>query len=553
MIDLTQFFAGLPRKPRDFQKEAVSSTVNFLAEGERKRALIVAPTGSGKGDMAAQIAAYYASQGKRTLIVTPRKQLVMQLHDRCGVYGVDSAVEMATKHAIGSNAPVIVASAQTLVGDRLRSWPRDAFDVVVVDECHHLPSASGQATVAHFRAGLVGLTATPYRADGESISECFDKKTFVMRLHEAVDLGLICPFQILKSNVQIDLRALRVEHGDFAVGELAKVVEAAVTLIAEAVRKGIGGRKAILFTPRILSAELMSEELERIGVAACSLHGGMSRKDKAKVLAKYEAGEYRVLCNSMLLTEGFDSPSTDMIILARPTKSTGLLAQMIGRAARLYPGKTDALVMDFSWMTDRHHVARVEDVIKPTNEHWAEFEQIRSDEDFEFGGGGFSTYEEARRAAILEAGQQILGLGPDAIRFLRNNLQSITAPITVDAILTGWTPRISKTGRPFSLLMFDVVGENYSGKASLPVMLDGGAGNYYAERAANALGVGLDYFKEQQSLELPCEIEVTRNGEWINATKIVNVFWSATSQGSPKISKNNRKPPLLPQTPQVKY
>ena len=544
MIDLHDFLNRLPRKPRDFQREAVVETLNFIGGGRHRKALIVAPTGAGKGDMIAQMCAWEAANGRRVLVITPRKKLVSQLNERCHLYGVETSVEMAGKSALKSASRVVVASAQTLAGKRLERWAKDTFDTIIFDECHHVPSPSNTAILDWFTASLVGLTATPYRHDGKSIADCFDYRSYEMTMHQGASLGLIVPFELLKSNVAIDLRALRAARGDFDIRELSQIIEAAVDLIAESVKRHLADHKAIVFVPRVFTAELMAGKLNQIGVKALAIDGAASKADQEAVLAQYEHGDVQVLCNSMLLTEGFDSPRTDMIVLARPTKSTGLLAQMIGRAARLYPGKTHAVILDFDWQTGMDDIARVEDIIyenKPGAEHWREFDDVREREDDEFGHSDFSTYEQRRRAAIMEAGEQILALSPEQIQFKRDALYSISTPITVDAVFTGWDVREGRdSGRPYARLTFNIVSDTYAGTVTMNAMLDGGKGAFYGQRALATLGLSVDDVRESCRATAAVSIIVRKNGNFLNVERINSVA------GPVEVHRQRGRAPAVP-------
>ncbi len=272
--------------------------------------------------------------------------------------GLICATEKAEQSCLGSWFRVVVGSVQTLMREaRLQKFPADYFDTIVIDEAHHAVSDSYQRVLQHFaQAKVLGVTATPDRGDMRNLGQVFDSLAYEYTLPRAIKEGYLCPIQAQTIPLQLDLRGVAVQAGDFRAGDLGTALEPYLHQIADEMKRVCADRKTVVFLPLIATSQKFRDILQERGFRAAEVNG--NSQDRAQVLADFDASRYNVLCNSMLLTEGWDCPSVDCIVVLRPTKIRSLYAQMVGRGTRLSPetGKTHLLLLDFLWHTDRHEL-----------------------------------------------------------------------------------------------------------------------------------------------------------------------------------------------------
>ena len=339
---------------RPYQAEAKQAILNAWDEGDRK-ALLVLPTGCGKTVVFSSVTEDQVGKGHRVLIMAHRGELLDQAADKLReASGLESVLEKADSSSLGSFFPVTVGSVQSLAQERrLARFPRDYFQDIIVDEAHHALSDSYQRVLAHFPdANILGVTATPDRGDLKNLGEYFDTKAYEYSMTAAIRDGYLSPVRAQMIPLQLDIGSVGISSGDFAAGEIGSALEPYLEQIAEEMTHYCRGRRTVVFLPLIATSQKFCRMLNDAGLRAAEVNGNSD--DRAEVLADFEAGRYDVLCNSMLLTEGWDCPSVDCIVILRPTKVRSLYQQMVGRGMRLYPGKDHLLLLDFLWMTARH-------------------------------------------------------------------------------------------------------------------------------------------------------------------------------------------------------
>jgi superfamily II DNA or RNA helicase len=233
---------------------------------------------------------------------------------------------------------------------------------VVVDEAHHATAETYVRILEHVRSFeddgplTVGVTATPERADGTPLAEVFQEVVFRKDILSMMQAGFLADLRALRVFIAADLNGIHTRAGDLVPGELESALRAAGAPkhAAEAYTTHARGRKAIVFTPGVALAHEMAAAFRAVGVPAEALDGESAVDDRRATLARFHAGRTLVVCNCAVLTEGFDEPSVDCIIIARPTKSRPLYTQMIGRGTRTWPGKRDTLILDLVGSTARH-------------------------------------------------------------------------------------------------------------------------------------------------------------------------------------------------------
>ncbi len=353
---------------RPYQTEAKSAILAEWDKGRRKT-LLVLPTGTGKTIVFCQLIEDLVRNGKRVLIMAHRGELLGQAADKLSKStGLQCAVEKADQTCLGEFFRVVVGSVQTLMRPaRLAQFPRDYFDAVIVDEAHHVLSDSYQRVLAHFeQANVLGVTATPDRGDMKNLGQFFESLAYEYSLPRAIKDGYLCPIKAMTIPLKIDISGVAQQSGDFAAAGLGSALEPYLAQIVDEMVMHCNGRKTVVFLPLIATSQRFTELLQSRGFRAAEVNG--ESPDRAQKLADFDKGRYDVLCNSMLLTEGWDCPTVDCIVPLRPTKIRSLFCQMIGRGTRLSPGKRDLLLLDFLWNTARLDLCRPACLIADTED-----------------------------------------------------------------------------------------------------------------------------------------------------------------------------------------
>lgn len=343
-------------KLRDYQEEARTAIANEWDKGVKKT-LLVLPTGCGKTIVFSKVVEDRVKLGERVLILAHRSELLDQASDKLAkATGIFTATEKAEQSCLNSWFRVVVGSVQTLQRPkRLAQFDKDYFDTIVVDEAHHCISDSYQRVLEHFsNANVLGVTATPDRGDMRNLGSYFESLAYEYTLPKAIKNGYLSPIKALTIPLELDLSAVSMQSGDFKASEVGTALDPYLEQIADEMLKYCTDKKTVVFLPLVKTSQKFRDILNEKGFKAAEVNG--DSKDRAEVLDDFSKGRYNVLCNSMLLTEGWDEPSVDCIVVLRPTKIRSLYSQMVGRGTRLYPGKEDLLLLDFLWHTERHEL-----------------------------------------------------------------------------------------------------------------------------------------------------------------------------------------------------
>ena len=348
---------------RPYQQQA-RERIHAEWENGHTRTLLVLPTGTGKTIVFASVAADQVRAGDRVLILAHRGELLEQAADKLQrSTGLVSAVEKADATCLNTWFRVVVGSVQTLQRTaRLERFPRDYFGTIIIDEAHHAITDGYRRILDYFgSAKVLGVTATPDRGDMRNLGEVFDSLAFEYKLTDAIKEGYLCRIMAQTIPLKLDISSVTMSGGDYAVGDLGTALDPYLEQIAAEMAQRCKGRKTVVFLPLITTSQKFRGLLNSHGFRAAEVNGQST--DRKEVLADFDAGKYNVLCNSMLLTEGWDCPSVDCVVVLRPTKVRSLYSQMVGRGTRLSPGKTDLLLLDFLWMTDKHELCRPADLV----------------------------------------------------------------------------------------------------------------------------------------------------------------------------------------------
>lgn len=403
--------------PRPYQAEALTRTAAAEERGVRRQ-LGVAATGLGKTVIFSMLA---EQRGGRALILAHRDELVTQAAAKVREVwpGVQVGIVKAGENDV--RAQVVVASVQTLARPRRLAQllapfspdgtsllgRADPFDLVVVDEAHHAAADTYRAILAALSAGehgcphaaagidhyhdrpatpdevgdgcelgvafdpcpgpsdgplLLGVTATPDRGDGKGLDDLFDEVTWSYDILWGIRAGYLSDMRGMRVQLDaLDLGNVKVRRGDYEAGAAGRAMEdaGAPELIVKAWREHAPARQTLVFTPTVEMARLVAEEFTTAGVAAAYVHGGTPLDERRQLLRNYSAGAIQVMANCAVLTEGYDEPRTDCIVVARPTKSRALYTQMVGRGTRRHPDKTDCLVLDVVGASAEHSLVTI--------------------------------------------------------------------------------------------------------------------------------------------------------------------------------------------------
>jgi len=249
-----------------------------------------------------------------------------------------TGIEMADSHASPMDE-VVSASVMSMKG-RTERFCSDEFDIIVTDEAHHAAAKSYRSILSYFTPRLhLGFTATPNRSDNVRMDDIFEDIIFQRDLKWGIKNGYLSDIHCRRVSIGYDLSKVHTRSGDYAPGELEEAMDGTADAIAEAYRTMATGATLIF----AVSVNQANEIAERIPGAAVVTAG---TKDRSEVIRRFTDGEISCIVNVMVFTEGTDIPRVETVIVARPTQSDGLYAQMVGRGLRLYPGKERLNLVD---------------------------------------------------------------------------------------------------------------------------------------------------------------------------------------------------------------
>ena len=408
---------------RPYQAEAKEAILHEWDEG-RKRTLLVLPTGCGKTIVLAKVAEDQVEQGGRVLIMAHRGELLDQAADKVKqVTGIDCAYEKAGTSALGSMLPITVGSVQSLCQEkRLQMFPPDYYSALIVDEAHHCLSDSYQRVLNYFEgANVLGVSATPDRGDKRNLGNYFDSQAYEYTMTQAIREGYLCPVKAQMIPLELDISDVSMSNGDYSIGDIGTALEPYLRQIAQEIAWHYADRKTVVFLPLIHTSKTFCALLNEMGVPAAEVNGNST--DRAEILRDFEAGRYSVLCKSMLLTEGWDCPAVDCIVVLRPTKVRSLYQQMVGRGMRLFPGKTELVLLDFLWMTERHDLCRPSALISKDAEIAAKIDQQVMEAD---GAVDIMEAEEDAERDVLAEREQSLA---QQLAEMRNRTRKLVDPL----------------------------------------------------------------------------------------------------------------------------
>ena len=355
---------------RDYQKQALQNIHDDYTSGYRSL-VVSAATGTGKTQIFSRLPEYMKDVNPgRTLVLAHRTELIDQAIEKLEQANPSLKVgkEMAADKA-DHDSDIIVASVQTLGrkgSKRSENIDWNSISTVIVDECHHSTSQTylnimelAGVLGPDSKKLLIGFTATPQRSDGKALAAIYKKISYVYGLRPAIKDGWLVDIKAFRVDTRTDISNIATSGGDFKTEELADKINNPERnqKIVEAWKNVANGRQTVIFCANIAHSQAVAEEFSSEDISAASVWG--NDPERAVKLAKYASGEIQVLTNCEVLTEGWDSPKTSCIVLARPTKSPVLFTQMCGRGTRLAENKQDCLIIDVMDVSGEHSLCTV--------------------------------------------------------------------------------------------------------------------------------------------------------------------------------------------------
>ena len=330
---------------RDYQQEAIDNLKKMREDG-KTIALLYHATGVGKTITAATDAKAVSG---RTLFLVNALKLASQAKDTFAKVWPEATLGEYTGSQKDVSQTVIFATVQSISKDLEKFSPTD-FDYLIVDECHHAAANTYQKIFTYFHPKFIlGLTATPERSDGEDMLELFQNVAHKMDLKTAVERGVLVPIRCIRVKTNIDLTDVRINGIKYNSQDLESklFIPERNQLIVDTYLKYVNGKKTVIFCASVDHAAEIAKLLRDGGVKAEAVSGRDRVEVREKILKDYETGSTNVLCACDLLNEGWDSPHTTVLFMARPTMSKTIYLQQLGRGTRRYPGKEDLLMVDF--------------------------------------------------------------------------------------------------------------------------------------------------------------------------------------------------------------
>jgi superfamily II DNA or RNA helicase len=338
---------------RPYQEFAIDEIRRKFQSGDT-RVCLVAPTGAGKTTIAAELIKRTIANGKRVLFMAHRTELIEQCASRLDMFGVPLGIIKSGTRRANLKAPVQVASVQTLIR---RDLPES--NLIIIDECHRVMGRTYLDILGNYpEARVVGLTATPIRLDGKGLDDVFQGIVEASKVSSLIDERVLVKPTIFGPSSP-DLNGIKMTAGDFNQKQLAELMDkqGLVGSIVETYIKKAIGRRAVCFATSVEHSLHIVDMLKRNGIEAEHLDGETPSEQRAMTLKRLADGAIQVVSNVNVLTEGWDCPNVEVVILARPTASLSMYLQMVGRGVRTSPGKDRAIILDHAGNTIRHGFA----------------------------------------------------------------------------------------------------------------------------------------------------------------------------------------------------
>lgn len=492
---------------------------------------------NGKTIVFSEIAKQTSEKREKTLILAHREELLKQAQDKIKTFtGLNSALEKAEHYSLEKNELITVASIQTLINEsRLNQFPSDYFQTIIIDEAHHVMSDSYQKVLKHFTdCNVLGCTASPYRGDRKNLGQYFDSLAYEYTLPQAIKDGYLVPLKAMTIPLNIDVSSVKQSQGDYQLGDLGNALEPYLEQIASELVEICKTRKTLVFLPLIETSKKFCHLLNEHGLKAAEVNG--ESPDREQILNDFREGKYQVLCNSMLLTEGYDDPSIDCIVPLRCTKVRSLYYQCIGRGTRLHEGKKDCLILDFLWQTQKHDLCRPAVLIAKDEEVAKKITEKLEDGEAK----DLIEIEEIAVRDVLEERENKLA---EELRKQRNKKKRLVDPLQfaysiMDEDLTSYEPEFGYETKPATEKQLRTL-ENFG--INSDAVLNLGHASMLLDKCIRRNELGLSTAKQIRKLESYGFVHV---GEWskADASRMMGIIAANHWMLPPHIKPGEYKP-----------
>jgi ATP-dependent helicase IRC3 len=337
---------------RPYQEEALKSINDFSEKGINKQ-LVVLPTGAGKTVIFSHLP-QFKKDSLPMLVLAHRAELLYQAKEKIGWSNPELDIQIEQADNIAGYCDVVVASVPTLgraESERILKYPKDYFKSIVIDEAHHAAAPTYRRILDYFNAPFVlGVTATPQRSDNTRLTDVFDEIVYYKTIQDLIEDGYLCTLVGYRIKTDTDISGVATNEGDYVASQLEDAIDTPErnAHIVAAYNSLVPESKAIVFCAGVKHANNLATSFASAQIKTEVILGATDSDSRRDILARFRMGTTKVLINVGVLTEGFDEPTVETIILARPTRSTLLYTQIVGRGTRLHEGKPHCTVLDFA-------------------------------------------------------------------------------------------------------------------------------------------------------------------------------------------------------------
>ena len=337
---------------RPYQEEALRSINAFSEKGINKQ-LVVLPTGSGKTVIFSHLP-QFKQNSLPMLVLAHRSELLYQAKEKISWSNHELDIQIEQADNVAGYCDVVVASVPTLgraESERILKYPKDYFKSIVIDEAHHAAAPTYRRILDYFNAPFVlGVTATPQRSDNTRLTDVFDEIVYYKTIQDLIEDGYLCSLVGYRIKTDTDISGVATNEGDYVASQLEDAIDTPErnAHIVAAYNSLVPESKAIVFCAGVKHANNLATSFASAQIKTEVILGATDSDSRRDILARFRMGTTKVLINVGVLTEGFDEPTIETIILARPTRSTLLYTQIVGRGTRLHEGKPHCTILDFA-------------------------------------------------------------------------------------------------------------------------------------------------------------------------------------------------------------
>ncbi len=349
---------------RPYQSEAIDAVEHAWQRGIAKP-VITLPTGTGKTVVFSEI---IDRTPGRVLVLAHRDELITQAQNKIAQIVTDRDIGRVQADEDNKDAAIVVASVQSLHTKRLQRWNPGTFDLIVIDECHHAAAPTYKNIINYLAPPkLLGVTATPFRGDNVTLKTVFNDIVYHLTLRDAIRQKWLTDIRAFRVESQTNLDPIKTQGGDFQAGDLEDALNNPErnALILQAIQQYGKGKRTVIFTAGVAHAHALAAMANAQQIPSAAITGDTPREERHALLEQFHRGTLTTLFNVAVLTEGWDEPAIECLILARPTKSLPLFTQIVGRGVRPSPatGKTELTLVDITDTTKRHKIVSIHHLI----------------------------------------------------------------------------------------------------------------------------------------------------------------------------------------------